>query len=96
MRDKRVLLEPASMELRFADAPLLPRIELDRANAELKKRHPKATAFGPDDLYWVYHPPGAGLRIHIARWGPDGSTGALVTLPPKPGKPTVEVYVQPR
>ncbi len=31
LRDQRVLLEPASMELRFTDEPLRPRIELDRA-----------------------------------------------------------------
>jgi len=29
LRDRRVLLEPASMELRFGDEPLRPRIELD-------------------------------------------------------------------
>ncbi|MFO0680825.1 MAG: SNF2-related protein [Sandaracinus sp.] len=34
LRDKRVLLEPASMELRFSEEPLRPRIELDQANAK--------------------------------------------------------------
>lgn len=34
LRQRRVLLEPASMELRFSDEPLRPRLELDRANAE--------------------------------------------------------------
>lgn len=32
MRGKRVLLEPASMDLRFLDEPLKPRIELERLN----------------------------------------------------------------
>ena len=32
LRRRRVLLEPASMELRFTDEPLKPRIELDRTN----------------------------------------------------------------
>ncbi|AKF05973.1 DEAD/DEAH box helicase [Sandaracinus amylolyticus] len=32
LKDRRVLLEPASMELRFADDTLKPRIELDQAN----------------------------------------------------------------
>ncbi len=34
LSDRRVLLEPASMELRFADDPLKPRIELDPANGD--------------------------------------------------------------
>jgi len=34
LRDRRVLLEPASMELRFSDDPLRPCIELDPANAD--------------------------------------------------------------
>ncbi len=34
LRGHRVLLEPASMELRFADEPLRPRLELDPANAK--------------------------------------------------------------
>lgn len=34
LRDFRVLLEPASMELRFADEPLRPKLELDQANAK--------------------------------------------------------------
>jgi superfamily II DNA or RNA helicase len=34
LRDKRVLLEPASMELRFSEEPLRPRIELDQANGK--------------------------------------------------------------
>ena len=34
LRDRRVLLEPASMELRFTDEPLRPRLELDTANAK--------------------------------------------------------------
>ena len=34
LSDRRVLLEPASMELRFADEPLKPRIELDPANGD--------------------------------------------------------------
>jgi superfamily II DNA or RNA helicase len=34
LSDKRVLLEPASMELRFANEALRPRIELDPVNAE--------------------------------------------------------------
>jgi superfamily II DNA or RNA helicase len=34
LKGRRVLLEPASMELRFMDEPLRPRIELDRANGE--------------------------------------------------------------
>ncbi len=34
LRDRRVLLEPSSMELRFVDEPLKPRIELDQANAK--------------------------------------------------------------
>jgi superfamily II DNA or RNA helicase len=34
LRDRRVLLEPNSMELRFVDEPLRPRIELDQANAK--------------------------------------------------------------
>ncbi len=33
LRERRVLLEPASMELRITDEPLRPKIELDRANA---------------------------------------------------------------
>ncbi len=33
LRTRRVLLEPASMELRFADEPLRPKIELDLASA---------------------------------------------------------------
>jgi superfamily II DNA or RNA helicase len=32
LRERRVLIEPASMELRFAEEPLKPRIELDQAN----------------------------------------------------------------
>src|SRR5690606_17015655 len=34
LRDRRVLLEPSSMELRFVDEPLKPRLELDQANAK--------------------------------------------------------------
>ncbi|MGE0789468.1 MAG: SNF2-related protein [Sandaracinaceae bacterium] len=34
LRDFRVLLEPASMELRFSEEPLRPRLELDQANAK--------------------------------------------------------------
>jgi superfamily II DNA or RNA helicase len=34
LRDRRVLLEPNSMELRFVEEPLRPRIELDQANAK--------------------------------------------------------------
>ncbi len=34
LRGRRVLLEPNSMELRFVDEPLKPRIELDQANAK--------------------------------------------------------------
>lgn len=34
LRGHRVLLEPASMELRFLDDPLRPRIELDQANGK--------------------------------------------------------------
>jgi superfamily II DNA or RNA helicase len=34
LRTRRVLLEPASMELRFTEEPLKPRIELDRANSD--------------------------------------------------------------
>ena len=34
LRNKRVLIEPASMELRFADEPLIPKLELDRINSE--------------------------------------------------------------
>ncbi|MCB9594366.1 MAG: SNF2 helicase associated domain-containing protein [Sandaracinaceae bacterium] len=34
LKGHRVLLEPASMELRFADEPLRPRLELDQANAK--------------------------------------------------------------
>lgn len=34
LRDRRVLLEPASMELRFVEEPLRPTIELDQANAK--------------------------------------------------------------
>ena len=34
LRSHRVLLEPASMELRFADEPLRPRLELDQANSK--------------------------------------------------------------
>jgi superfamily II DNA or RNA helicase len=34
LRDHRVLLEPASMELRFADEPLRPHLELDQANGK--------------------------------------------------------------
>jgi superfamily II DNA or RNA helicase len=34
LRGHRVLLEPASMELRFADDPLKPRLELDQANGK--------------------------------------------------------------
>jgi len=34
LKGHRVLLEPASMELRFADEPLKPRLELDPANAK--------------------------------------------------------------
>ena len=33
LSDQRVLIEPASMELRFADEPLKPKLELDRVNA---------------------------------------------------------------
>ncbi|MBX7193876.1 MAG: DEAD/DEAH box helicase [Sandaracinaceae bacterium] len=34
LKGHRVLLEPASMELRFADEPLRPRLELDQANGK--------------------------------------------------------------
>ncbi|MFW6050486.1 MAG: SNF2-related protein [Myxococcota bacterium] len=34
LKGRRVLLEPASMELRFTDEPLKPKIELDRANGD--------------------------------------------------------------
>ena len=34
LKNRRVLLEPASMELRFTDEPLKPQIELDRANQD--------------------------------------------------------------
>ncbi len=34
LRGRRVLLEPNSMELRFVDEPLKPKIELDQANAK--------------------------------------------------------------
>ncbi|MEM7448361.1 MAG: SNF2-related protein [Myxococcota bacterium] len=34
LSERRVLLEPASMELRFLDEPLRPRIELDRASGD--------------------------------------------------------------
>ncbi|MFK7989127.1 MAG: SNF2-related protein [Sandaracinaceae bacterium] len=34
LRGRRVLLEPASMELRFSEEPLRPRIEMDSANAK--------------------------------------------------------------
>jgi superfamily II DNA or RNA helicase len=34
LKGRRVLLEPASMELRFMEEPLKPKIELDRANSE--------------------------------------------------------------
>ncbi|NOY90256.1 MAG: DEAD/DEAH box helicase family protein [Deltaproteobacteria bacterium] len=34
LEGRRVLLEPASMELRYMDEPLVPRIELDRPNGE--------------------------------------------------------------
>ena len=34
LRGRRVLLEPASMELRFSDEELLPRVELDAVNGE--------------------------------------------------------------
>ena len=34
LKGRRALLEPASMELRFVDEPLKPKIELDRANSE--------------------------------------------------------------
>jgi superfamily II DNA or RNA helicase len=34
LKGRRVLLEPASMELRFTDEPLRPKIELDRANSD--------------------------------------------------------------
>ena len=34
LRGRRVLLEPSSMELRFVEEPLKPKIELDQANAK--------------------------------------------------------------
>ena len=46
LRGRRVLLEPASMELRFSSEVLKPRVELDRANADHMR---VKVAFGLDN-----------------------------------------------
>lgn len=68
---------------------------LEFANAELKKRHPKAAPLTLLDLDRVYHREDGSRRVQIADWTAKGATGAYVTLPKK-GKPTVETWVQPR